>query len=227
MAAPWLLSNYFFLFIITPRTSLRPRTSTQNPFWREEEWRWTAVSAEGEKTEATEGSGRAGGPQSAARRSGTAARALLSSADMAAAVPRPICTLPASREARTAPAGGAGGAGGAGAPARVPGGECVRRQRSGGVLADACGPWQHQLKVPMRIREDGREERSAPVLVAVQIEADAQSSTPRNLMCFQVSVCRQFCVAARARGAGLGGHRSCGPAGCETCVCTGAHAAAC
>eukprot|EP00802_Teleaulax_amphioxeia_P008608 Tamp_08617.p1 GENE.Tamp_08617~~Tamp_08617.p1 ORF type:complete len:613 (+),score=164.28 Tamp_08617:132-1970(+) len=45
----------------------------------------------------------------------------------------------------------------------------------------------HQLKVPMRIREDGREERSAPVLVAVQIEADAQSSTPRNLMCFQLT----------------------------------------
>ena len=224
MAAPWLLSNYFFSFYYNSTNYVH---ELQNPFFGGNEWRWTAVSAEGEKTEATEGSGRAGGPQSAARRSGTAARALLSSADMAAAVPRPICTLPASREARTAPAGGAGGAGGAGAPARVPGGECVRRQRSGGVLADACGPWQHQLKVPMRIREDGREERSAPVLVAVQIEADAQSSTPRNLMCFQVSVCRQFCVAARARGAGLGGHRSCGPAGCETCVCTGAHAAAC
>lgn len=39
----------------------------------------------------------------------------------------------------------------------------------------------------MRIREEGREERSAPVLVSVSIEADAQSSTPRNLMCFQVS----------------------------------------
>ena len=48
--------------------------------------------------------------------------------------------------------------------------------------------WQAQhLKVPMRIREEGREERSAPVLVAVAIEADAQSSTPRSLMCFQVS----------------------------------------
>jgi hypothetical protein len=47
--------------------------------------------------------------------------------------------------------------------------------------------WQAQhLKVPMRIREEGREERSAPVLVTVSIEADAQSSTPRNLMCFQV-----------------------------------------
>jgi len=226
MAAPWLLSNYFFFFYYNS-TNFTSSTNFNSKFGGRQEWRWTAVRAEGEKTEATEGSGRAGGPQSAARRSGTAARALLSSADMAAAVPRPICTLPASREARTAPAGGAGGAGGAGAPARVPGGECVRRQRSGGVLADACGPWQHQLKVPMRIREDGREERSAPVLVAVQIEADAQSSTPRNLMCFQVSVCRQFCVAARARGAGLGGHRSCGPAGCETCVCTGAHAAAC
>ena len=44
------------------------------------------------------------------------------------------------------------------------------------------------LRVPMRIREEGREERTAPVLVMVSIEADAQSSTPRNLMCFQVSL---------------------------------------
>ena len=49
---------------------------------------------------------------------------------------------------------------------------------------------QQQLKVPMRIREDSREERKAPVLVEVHIEADAQSSTPRNLMCFQVSAPR-------------------------------------
>lgn len=49
---------------------------------------------------------------------------------------------------------------------------------------------QQQLKVPMRIREDSREERKAPVLVEVHIEADAQSSTQRNLMCFQVSAPR-------------------------------------
>ena len=60
------------------------------------------------------------------------------------------------------------------------------------LLCPHCSPgcllWQAQhLQVPMRIREEGREERSAPVLVAVSIEADAQSSTPRSLMCFQVN----------------------------------------
>ena len=43
------------------------------------------------------------------------------------------------------------------------------------------------LTVPMRIREEGREERSAPVLVTVSIETDAESSSPRSLMCFQLT----------------------------------------
>lgn len=42
------------------------------------------------------------------------------------------------------------------------------------------------LIVPMRVREEGREERSAPVLVKVGIEADTQSASRRQLMCFQV-----------------------------------------
>eukprot|EP00961_Rhodomonas_salina_P039381 529297-Rhodomonas_salina.4 len=37
----------------------------------------------------------------------------------------------------------------------------------------------------MRVREEGREERSAPVLVKVGIEADTQSASRRQLMCFQ------------------------------------------
>lgn len=42
------------------------------------------------------------------------------------------------------------------------------------------------LVVPMRVREDGREERTAPVLVSVGIEPDTQSASRRQLMCFQV-----------------------------------------
>jgi hypothetical protein len=61
-----------------------------------------------------------------------------------------------------------------------------RMRRLAHADAGAAEQAQH-LKVPMRIREEGREERSAPVLVAVSIESDVQSSVPRNLMCFQVS----------------------------------------
>ena len=53
----------------------------------------------------------------------------------------------------------------------------------------------------MRIREEGREERSAPVLVAVSIESDAQSSVPRNLMCFQVGVLFCLCLGPQSPNA--------------------------
>lgn len=72
-----------------------------------------------------------------------------------------------------------------------------------GMLTRGCQQ-QQQLKVPMRIREDSREERKAPVLVEVHIEADAQSSTPRNLMCFQVSAARATPRASDPAGV-LGG----------------------
>ena len=80
----------------------------------------------------------------------------------------------------------------------------MRRQ----AHADAVAAEQAQhLTVPMRIREEGREERSAPVLVAVSIESDAQSSVPRNLMCFQVSpgspLAATYPLLDCAAGAGL------------------------
>jgi hypothetical protein len=44
------------------------------------------------------------------------------------------------------------------------------------------------LQVPMRVREDGREERTAPVLVSVSIETDRESASRRQLMVFQAGL---------------------------------------
>ncbi|KAJ1490493.1 hypothetical protein T484DRAFT_1777234, partial [Baffinella frigidus] len=43
------------------------------------------------------------------------------------------------------------------------------------------------LQVPMRVREDGREERTAPVLVSVSIETDREAASRRQLMVFQLT----------------------------------------
>ena len=45
------------------------------------------------------------------------------------------------------------------------------------------------VRVPLQIREEGKEERTATVLVKISFEEEAQeSSTPGNFMCFQVSI---------------------------------------
>ena len=45
------------------------------------------------------------------------------------------------------------------------------------------------VRVPLQIREEGKEERTANVLVKISFEEEAQeSSTPGNFMCFQVSI---------------------------------------
>eukprot|EP00960_Hanusia_phi_P039327 753856-Hanusia_phi.AAC.1 len=43
------------------------------------------------------------------------------------------------------------------------------------------------LAVPMRIREDGREERRSVVCVSVSIQQDSQSTSTRQLMSFQLT----------------------------------------
>ena len=45
------------------------------------------------------------------------------------------------------------------------------------------------VRVPLQIREEGKEERTATVLVKISFEEEAQeSSTPGNFMYFQVSI---------------------------------------
>ena len=58
-------------------------------------------------------------------------------------------------------------------------------------------PWRVQaqsLQVPMRVREEGREERTAPVLVSVSIETDREAASRRQLMVFQVRL-QPLCAA--------------------------------
>ena len=50
------------------------------------------------------------------------------------------------------------------------------------------------LQVPMRVREEGREERTAPVLVSVSIETDREAASRRQLMVFQVDL-QPLCTA--------------------------------
>mmetsp|Transcript_27233 Transcript_27233/g.71776 ORF Transcript_27233/g.71776 Transcript_27233/m.71776 type:complete len:485 (+) Transcript_27233:75-1529(+) len=45
----------------------------------------------------------------------------------------------------------------------------------------------HELLVPLRIHESGREERTSPVLISVSIESDTRAASRQQLMCFRLT----------------------------------------